>query len=60
MRVKHNVEGGHFFRSSNVPNPPNNGAILNIAQISDAIISLAAETELGVYIFETEYLNQEM
>ena len=25
--------GGHFFLSKDVENPPNNGAILNIAQI---------------------------
>ena len=39
--------GGHFFLSSNVAYPPNNGAILNIAQIIDAVMSSAAEAELG-------------
>ncbi len=39
--------GGHFFLSSNVQNPPNTGAILNIAQIIDAVMLSAAEAELG-------------
>ena len=39
--------GGHFFLSSNVAYPPNNGAILNIAQIIDAVMSSAVEAELG-------------
>jgi len=39
--------GGHFFLSSNVQNPPNNGAVLTIAQIIDAVMSSAAEAELG-------------
>jgi hypothetical protein len=39
--------GGHFFLSSDVQNPPNNGAILTIAQIIDAVMSSAAEAELG-------------
>ena len=39
--------GGHFFLSSNVAYPPNNGAILNIAQIIDAVMSSTAEAELG-------------
>jgi hypothetical protein len=38
---------GHFFLSSDVQNPPNNGAVLTIAQIIDALMSLAAEAELG-------------
>ena len=40
--------GGHFYMSSNVPIPPNNGAVLNIAQIINAVMSSAAEAELGV------------
>jgi hypothetical protein len=39
--------GGHFFMSSNIADPANNGAVLNIAQIIKAIMSLAAEAELG-------------
>ena len=39
--------GGHFFLSSDVQNPPNNGVILTIAQIIDAVMSSAAEAELG-------------
>jgi hypothetical protein len=39
--------GGHFYLSNDVPYPPNNGAILNIAKVIDAIVSSAAEAELG-------------
>jgi hypothetical protein len=39
--------GGHFFLSSDVQYPPNNGAILNVAQIIKAVMSSAAEAELG-------------
>jgi hypothetical protein len=39
--------GGHFFLSNNDPFPPNNGAILNIAQIIKSVMSSAAEAELG-------------
>ena len=39
--------GGHFFMSTNVPIPPNNGAILTIAQIIKAVMASAAEAELG-------------
>ena len=39
--------GGHFFLSSDVDNPANNGAILNIAQIIKSVMSSAAEAELG-------------
>ena len=30
--------GGHFFLSSDVQNPPNNGAVLNISQIIEAVM----------------------
>ncbi len=33
--------------SNDIPYPPNNGAILNIAKVIDAVISSAAEAELG-------------
>ena len=39
--------GGHFFMSSNIPDPPNNGAVLNIAQIIRAVMAAAAEAEIG-------------
>ncbi len=35
--------GGHFYLSSDEKFPPNNGAILNIAQIIKAVMSSAAE-----------------
>jgi hypothetical protein len=38
--------GGHFFLLSNVQYPPNNGAVLTIAQIVDADMSSAAEAEM--------------
>jgi hypothetical protein len=38
---------GHFFMSSDVANPHNNGAVLNIAQLIKAVMSSAAEAELG-------------
>ncbi len=37
--------GGHFFMSNNTAKPPNNGAILTIAQIIKAVMSLVAEAE---------------
>ena len=39
-------DGGHFFMSKDVYFPPNNGAVLNIAQIMKTIMSLAAEAEI--------------
>ena len=39
--------GGHFYLSSDVTYPPNNGAVLNIAKVIDAVMSSAAEAELG-------------
>ena len=53
--------GGHFFLSSNTPLPPNNGAILTIAQIIRAVMSSAAEAELGALFInakEAIYLRQ--
>ena len=38
---------GHFFMSSGVANPHNNGAVLNIAQLIKSVMSSAAEAELG-------------
>ena len=39
--------GGHHFLSEDVPLPPNNGAIQNIAEIIKAVMSSAAEAETG-------------
>ena len=39
--------GGHFFMSKDVAFPPNNGAVLNIAQIMKSVMSSAAEAEIG-------------
>jgi hypothetical protein len=43
----HSQAGRHFFMSNNTAKPPNNGAILTIAQISKAVMSLGAEAEVG-------------
>ena len=32
--------GGHFFCSSNMDDPPNNGAVLNISKILKAVMSI--------------------
>jgi hypothetical protein len=39
--------GGHFFMSNNDALPPNNGAVLTIAQIIKAVMLSAAEAEIG-------------
>ena len=39
--------GGHFFMSKDVSYPPNNGSVLNIAQITKTIMYSVAETEIG-------------
>ena len=39
--------GGHFFCSSNMDDPPNNGAVFNVAKILRTVMSRAAEAELG-------------
>jgi hypothetical protein len=39
--------GGHHFLSEDVPLPPNNGAIHNVAEIIKGVMSSAAEVELG-------------
>ena len=39
--------GGHYYLTSNVPYP-SNIAILNIAKLIGAVMSLAAKAELGV------------
>eukprot|EP00804_Cyclotella_cryptica_P025200 CCRYP_010319-RE/>CCRYP_010319-RE protein AED:0.37 eAED:0.32 QI:0/-1/0/1/-1/0/1/0/410 len=44
---------GHFFLSENDHYPNNNGAVLTIAQIIKAVMSSAAEAELGVLYINT-------
>jgi hypothetical protein len=39
--------GGHFFMSNNNALPPSNGTVLTIAQIIKAVMSSAAEAEIG-------------
>jgi hypothetical protein len=39
--------GGHFFMSSDTPCPHNNSAVLTIAQIIKAVMSVAAEAKIG-------------
>ena len=39
--------GGHFFLASDVPIPANNGAVLNTANLIKAVMSSAAEAEMG-------------
>jgi hypothetical protein len=53
--------GGHFFLSNNDTSPPNNGAILTNATIIKAVMSSAAEAELGALYLnakEATYLRQ--
>ena len=47
--------GGHFFLSTAVDAPPNNGAILNIAHIIKHVMASATEAELAaLYIVARE------
>ena len=39
--------GGHFFLAADTTYPDNNGAVLTVAKIIKAVMSSAAETELG-------------
>ena len=39
--------GGHFYMSNNMQFPPNIDAVLNVAQIINAVMLSAAEAELG-------------
>ena len=49
--------GGHFFLSKNDHYPNNNGAVLTIVQIIKAVMSSAAEAELGaLYINARELI----
>ncbi len=51
--------GGHFFMSFDVSDPEDNGTVLNIAQLIKAVMSSAAEAELGaLYINAREAVPQ--
>jgi hypothetical protein len=51
--------GGHFFLSSDKADPIDNGAVLNIAALIKAVMSSAAEAELGaLYINACEAVPQ--
>jgi hypothetical protein len=53
--------GGHFFLSSDCDDPANNGAVLNLAQLIKAVMSSAAEAELGaLYINAREAVPQQI
>jgi hypothetical protein len=39
--------GGHFYMSDDSAEPPNNGAVLSIAQILKNVMSSAADAEIG-------------
>ena len=45
--------GGHHYLSDNKPFPPNNGAILTVSKIIKAVMSSAAEAELGALYINT-------
>ena len=45
--------GGHFFCSANEIYPVNNGAILTVSQIIEAVMTSAAEAELGAHYINT-------
>jgi hypothetical protein len=46
--------GGHHFLSENVEHPPNNGAILNVAEIIKAVMSSASKSELGTLFINAQ------
>ena len=51
--------GGHFFLSSDITDPLDNGAVLNLAQLIKAVMSSAAEAELAaLYINAREAIPQ--
>ena len=53
--------GGKFFLSNDATTPENNGAVLNIAQITKAVMTLAAEAEIGAMFINTrEAVPQQM
>ena len=44
---------GHFFMSNKGAEPPNNGAIINVAQIIKSVMSSAAEAKIGALFINT-------
>jgi hypothetical protein len=46
--------GGHFFLFNDNKFCPNNGAILTVATIIKAVMSLAEEAELGALYFNAK------
>ena len=57
----HSRAGGHFYLTDDTQYPPNNGPVLTISQIIKAVMSSAAEAELGaLYINAREavYIRQ--
>ena len=49
---------GHFSMSNNHPYPPNNGALLAIAQIIKAVVSSSTDAEIGaLYINSREAIS---
>jgi hypothetical protein len=54
----HRRAGGHFFMFNSTAKPPNNGAILTIAQIIKAVMSLVAEAVVGaLYIMPYSWIH---
>ena len=51
--------GGHHFLSEDVPLPPNNGAIHNVAEIIKAVMSSAAEAETGALYINARKVIEE-
>ncbi len=49
----HSQVGGHFFCSTDVDDPPNNGTVLNISKILKAIMSSAVKAKLGALYINT-------
>ena len=45
--------GGHFYLTTEDPDPPNNGAILNNSTVMKVVLPSAAEAELGALFFNT-------
>jgi len=46
--------GGHFFLSKDIHTPPNNGAVLTIAQVIKNVMSSAAEAEIGALFLNAQ------
>jgi len=46
--------GGHFYCTSDMEEPPNNGAVLNVAKILGTVMSSAAEAEIGALYVDAQ------